>query len=275
MMEYFEISRVVRGTEFCMPHSHYHEFYELYYLMSGHCRMFVGHSLCHMEAGDLLLMPPGTIHRATYPKESDSERFAVSFDPDLLKPLLTVWDGQKFSFTFDNRQLQIPILVRPQMELLLEKIQEEKETGSKDPLSSFLAKNHFYEMLVTAGRYGVPRKQGETGETEKSIQEAARYISQNYEKSLSLEDLAEMVHMTPTYFSRRFRQVTGFGFKEYVVSTRIAQAEKLLAHTHMSVTEIGVACGFEDGNYFGDCFRKRKGISPREYRRRTGNITIT
>ena len=256
-----------------MAHSHYHEFYELYYLVSGSCRMFTGHSLHHVEAGDLLLLSPGTIHRAAYPEENEAERVAVSFDASLLDPLLEVWGEGALKNTFGSQPLQIPIPVRPQVELLLDKIEE--EMGRGDPLSVFLAKNHFYEMLATAGRYGISRTQETAGETEQTIQEAARYISQNYEKPLSLEAMADRAHMTPTYFSRRFKQVTGFGFKEYVVYTRLAQAEKLLVHTGLPVTEIGVACGFEDGNYFGDCFKKHKGISPREYRRRTGSITIT
>ena len=272
-MNEFLISRVVRSTKYSMAHSHYHEFYELYYLVSGCCRMFIGQSLHHVEAGDLLLLPPGMLHRATYPEEGGAERVAVSFDANLLKPLMEVWGEENLKHTFNNQRLQIPIPVRPQLELLLDKIEEEMGLG--DPLSVFLAKNHFYEMLATAGRHGVSRTQEAAGETEQIIQDAARYISQNYEKPLSLEDMADMVHMTPTYFSRRFKQVTGFGFKEYVVCTRLAQAEKLLVHTSLPVTKIAGACGFEDGNYFGDCFKKHKGISPREYRRRTGAIAIT
>lgn len=273
VVEDFQISRMVRSTEFSMAQSHYHAFYELYYLLSGHCRMFVGHKLYYVEAGDMLLFAPGVLHRATYPEGSGGERIAVSFSASVLDPLLKAGGGETLASLFDNTQLWIPIPVRPQVELLFDKIEEEMREGGS--LAVFLAKNHFYEMLVAAGRYGVCQKQGAMGETENAIQEAARYISQNYEKPLSLEDMARMVHMTPTYFSRRFKQVTGFGFKEYVVYTRIAQAEKLLAHTRLPVTEIGVVCGFEDGNYFGDCFRKHKGISPREYRRRTGDIAIT
>lgn len=135
-MKEFLISRVVRNTKFSMAHSHYHEFYELYYLVSGSCRMFTGHSLHHVEAGDLLLLSPGTIHRAAYPEENEAERVAVSFDASLLDPLLEVWGEGALKNTFGSQPLQIPIPVRPQVELLLDKIEE--EMGRGDPLSVFL-----------------------------------------------------------------------------------------------------------------------------------------
>lgn len=272
-MNEFEISRVVRSTRYSMTRSHYHDYYELYYLLSGHCRMFVGHSLHHAEAGDMLLLSPGKLHRVTYPEGDEAVRVTISFDSSLLSPLTKVCGVDYLSSIFEQVQVRIPIPVRPQVELLLDKIQEEMAMG--DRLSVFLAKNHFYEIMAAIGQYGVCGRQETVDETENAIQKAARYISRNFEKPLSLKEMSEMVHMTPTYFSRRFKQVTGFGFKEYVVYTRIAQAERMLRHTSLSVTEIAVACGFEDGNYFGDCFKKRRGISPREYRRRTGSITVT
>ena len=59
----------------------------------------------------------------------------------------------------------------------------------------------------------------------------------------------------------------GFGFKEYLVNVRIKNACRLLLETNHSITDIAFECGFNDSNYFGDAFRRIKGIAPNKYRR--------
>ena len=99
------------------------------------------------------------------------------------------------------------------------------------------------------------------------IQIAARYISEHYAEEITLSDAAAMAFMEETYFSKKFKQLTGFGFKEYLVTTRIKAAEKLLSTTNMAIGEIAEACGFSSSNYFGNVFKSVWGISPSDYRR--------
>ena len=82
-----------------------------------------------------------------------------------------------------------------------------------------------------------------------------------------LEDMSDKFHISRSYLSKKFKAVTGFGFKEYIVNVRIKNACRLLLETNKSITDIAFECGFNDSNYFGDSFRKIKGISPRKYRK--------
>ena len=59
---------------------------------------------------------------------------------------------------------------------------------------------------------------------------------------------------------------------EYLTKTRLYEATELLTHTSLNVTEIAIRCGFNDGNYFGDAFRKEFGLSPLQYRKRQKNL---
>ena len=75
--------------------------------------------------------------------------------------------------------------------------------------------------------------------------------------------------MEKTYFSRQFKALTGFGFLEYLTQTRIRAAEQLLAETDLSIVDIAELAGFSCSNYFGDVFRRYKGVSPSAYRARS------
>jgi AraC-like DNA-binding protein len=70
----------------------------------------------------------------------------------------------------------------------------------------------------------------------------------------------------PDYLTKKFRQATGTGVHEYLRFLRLQQAALELAETKETVTEIALRCGFSDGNYFKDCFRKKHDMSPRAFR---------
>ena len=69
-------------------------------------------------------------------------------------------------------------------------------------------------------------------------------------------------------FSKKFHRLTGFGFKEYLTHVRIQAAAEQLLSGKQSVTEVALNCGYSDGNYFGDAFRKIKGMSPNQFRKK-------
>ena len=104
------------------------------------------------------------------------------------------------------------------------------------------------------------------------MQEIATYIYENYDKKLTLVDMAERFNISRSYLSKKFKVITGFGFKEYVVNVRIKNACRLLLETNKSITDIAFECGFNDSNYFGDAFRHVKGMSPNKYRKYKENI---
>jgi YesN/AraC family two-component response regulator len=104
------------------------------------------------------------------------------------------------------------------------------------------------------------------------MQEIATYIYQNYDKKLTLEDMSEKFNISRSYLSKKFKVITGFGFKEYVVNVRIQNACRLLLETNKSITDIAFECGFNDSNYFGDAFRHVKGVSPNKYRKQSENV---
>lgn len=98
------------------------------------------------------------------------------------------------------------------------------------------------------------------------IKKAIRYISQNFSRSLTLDEVAEHVHLNSAYFSTLFKQSTGSSFKEYLNMVRIEESKRLLANTDNSIIDISLATGFEDQSYFSKVFKKYTGLTPKQYR---------
>ena len=100
------------------------------------------------------------------------------------------------------------------------------------------------------------------------IYEVKQYIDQNYSASLSLDALAAMVHLSPSYFSKLFKREMGENLSTYILNTRIEHAKLLLRTTDKKAYEIAEAVGIYDPVYFSKIFKKAVGLKPKEYRER-------
>lgn len=98
------------------------------------------------------------------------------------------------------------------------------------------------------------------------IQKVKEYLNNNYSSDISLEDAADLVFLSPNYFSRIFKQQTGENFIDYVVRLRIEKAKELLADTQYKTYEISSLVGYKSARYFSKIFKAFTGFTPSEYR---------
>lgn len=101
-----------------------------------------------------------------------------------------------------------------------------------------------------------------------------RFIEKNYHRKIALKELAQKFSMTTFQFCRFFRKEIGRSFKEHLIHYRLQQAMKRLAGTSDSITEIAISTGFNDLSNFQRLFRKKIGITPREYRKATQHHSL-
>ncbi|NLM80409.1 MAG: AraC family transcriptional regulator [Clostridiales bacterium] len=94
------------------------------------------------------------------------------------------------------------------------------------------------------------------------------HINKNLDSELRLGELAEMVHLSPTYFSTLFKRFNGVSPIEYIVHKRVQRAIELIRTTDMNLTEIAMACGFNNATNFYKAFNKVTGRTPASYRRK-------
>ncbi|MGP4040857.1 response regulator transcription factor [Gracilibacillus sp. D59] len=100
------------------------------------------------------------------------------------------------------------------------------------------------------------------------VQMAILYIENRLNKQLSLQEVANHVHVNPSYLSEMLRKETGTSYVELITQLRMKKAEELLIHTPAKVKEVSNQVGYADWKYFTSQFKKHTGETPTQYRRR-------
>ncbi len=147
------------------------------------------------------------------------------------------------------------------------------EDKNPDERSATLLHAYLQELLLLCGRLCLfPSEPPEAIHTsDQQILQAASYISDHYMDPITTADVARAVGFSPNYLSRRFRTAAGIGLHEYIVFVRLHHAARELLSTADSITKIALRCGFSDSNYFKDSFKKKYGVTPRNYRKPSGS----
>ena len=127
----------------------------------------------------------------------------------------------------------------------------------------YLLKNH--TVLISTGSGGKISKSHE------AILKSIDYIDKNYEKHLTVDEIASVAGFSKYHFSRLFKSYTGYTVIEHINGRRCENAKLLLEDTTKSVAQISSECGFESCSYFAKAFQKNFSIPPSAYRKNIGN----
>ncbi len=106
------------------------------------------------------------------------------------------------------------------------------------------------------------------------IEQAKQFIERNFDKKVTLDDMASQICLSPKYFSRIFKEITGQGFNEYRLSIKTAQACDLLINSDYTVTQIADRLGYQNLESFIRMFEKILKQSPTQYRRKNQKNTL-
>lgn len=104
------------------------------------------------------------------------------------------------------------------------------------------------------------------------IEDVCKYISENYDKSLNLNQLAARCNLSESYFLKTFKEKTSTSPINYLISIRIQNAKEMLSETNYKINYISNKCGFSSTSYFSHTFKQQTGMSPAEYRNLTQHI---
>lgn len=121
---------------------------------------------------------------------------------------------------------------------------------------------HFIEQVFDQNEFKHPQV----------ILKSVNFLQKNYQKKITLEDVAAYVNHSASYFSTIFKSELKVSFNAYLNQLRIEQAKKLLLENDFTIVEISEMVGYEDQSYFSRVFKKNTGTSPGKYRLRHGKI---
>ncbi|HBB60961.1 MAG TPA: hypothetical protein DCZ61_04110 [Lachnospiraceae bacterium] len=266
LRNHFNIDKKRRTNHHRQSSPHFHSYYEIYYMQEGSCRIFLKETVYNLEKGHFLIIPPGEYHIVTYEQKGLHDRYTLYFDEQRLDDAVRMYLASIQTAPAVPYHLMVREEQEPELSFLLNRMLEFYRLNN--PYGEMMLQYLFPLFLVYLSQNACPvsspvRKTS----LEISLQKAARYIASNYSSPITLDDAAAAAGFTPTYFSRKFKEMVGIGFRDYLTHLRLKESARLLRSTRLSIQEIADACGFSSSNYFGDVFHSVYGMSPREYRK--------
>jgi AraC-like DNA-binding protein len=243
---------------------HFHREYELTLITAGPGTRYVGTSVEGYLPGDLVLLGPDLPH--TYASEEQSEAAVTQFRHDFLGagffelPQFAAVHGllsrsaRGLYFGDVAAELQADITALPRLEPALQTVR------LLDVLHR-LADDTRATPITGAGYAAAP-----STAVRDRVDVVCRHLQQAHTEPVVLDEIAALVHMSPTSFSRFFRRAIGCTLTDYVNQLRIETACRLLTTTALPVTEIATRSGYHNLANFNRRFREQKGLPPTHYR---------
>ena len=258
--------RAVREPGFSMSAHHCHPYFELYYVERGTCRLMVGDAMYDLNDGDFMLIPPQALHFTRY-LHSACKRVDIYFrGEDVCGAALSALPEGRAFFS-QTRVIHVPEPHQGQISALFSRMATEERIADEHSGSMLLLQ--LQELFLLCNRVctfsmDIP---ADIDTADRQVVLAARFISKNYMQPLTTSDIAAAAGFSPNYLCRKFRETLGIGIHEYLVFTRLQHAAAELVSTNDTVTQIALRCGFSNSNYFKDAFKKKYGVTPRQYRK--------
>ena len=243
-----------------MPKAHFHETYEIYYLIEGKRRYVIEDKMYDLYPGDMILIPEMVTHKVWNAPDLEVTSYHSRYlltpkKEDIPKVFLSCFDTHFYHLTEDEQKI------------IVNCFEDLRRNQEKDEYMPYYNQANLIKILHTLAKSKAsPKPNSHFSQRDLRIQEAATYIKEHCNSPLTLEELASRYGFTKEYFSTIFKETTGFGFNEYLNQMRIAKSINLLTTTTLSIMEISNQCGFNDSNYFSAVFKKITGVPPQQFR---------
>ncbi|WP_158606688.1 AraC family transcriptional regulator [Paenibacillus ginsengarvi] len=277
---YLDLDRSPITIEICYDHSrgfkqlfHFHPGIEIIYVHAGVGSLVVEQTIHEVKPGTLIFMKPFQPHylklqiSPTQPYVRTLIKYDVAYFAEYLKAFPSIAQFHDY-ICGDPAGLQVQYM--SEREPLERFLAEHKERLQRSPMCSPMEGNALFliallHFLYPLWQKGEPDRQPKRAEVPVVVR-MMDWINENYDKEFQLESLAQAVHLSPNHASGLFRKATGKTITEFIIDRRLKQACILLKTTTRSVQEIGEKSGWPNFNYFCNIFKKRMGVTPKQYR---------
>jgi len=257
-----------------MARAHIHNAIEMVYVAEGSFTAVLGESEYNIEEGDLLLIRTGVIHRLYSGNAESNSYYIIKIAPSLIfdfavdsnaaKYILNLKLGEGKKCKWTRAELEGTPLKAITEAVIRE--QFEDNYCNDIAIKSGCAQILMHILRETEGEGSSYAVSEATDEAIRLIYKAIEHIYNNFQRKITALECSKVVGMSYSYFSRTFKSVTGKTFSEFIEDIRLDNAKKLLLTTDKSVAEIAFESGYNDTCYFIAEFRKKSGITPKQFR---------
>lgn len=251
-----------------------HDFFEMVYVKKGDAIFEIAGTPINIGPNDIIIIKPRQTHKFVVKSQFSCEfivlyfkfenRKTRDFSEASLEDFLNFVKG-KDSGAF----ISLKVSHKNDIITLLNRIITEKR--SNEIGNEFLSQLLIMELFVLISR--ALKMEWENSIKNKSpklkelIQIAVNYIHNNYERNISLEDISKYVFLSPSYFTRAFKEDVGVSPISYLLRVRIERAKELLMDTNLRISEIALSVGFSNQQRFNEIFKKYTKTTPLQYRK--------
>lgn len=231
--------------------------YQFVYIVKGSGSFISDHcKKRQVKSGDLIILFPGEWHNYSPDKESGWQEYWIGFKGIYMENLIA-----KRFFSIDRPVLELGIsnsLLSLYEDLL--HIANEEKSGFQIMLAGLL--HHITSTIF----YKQKNRSFENTYVKEKLDEARRIMKSEIENPLSPEEIASQLGLGYSWFRKTFKEYTGVSPAQYQIQLRLNYAKELLTRTSLNITEIAYKLHFENVGQFSTFFKKREGLTPKEYR---------
>ena len=255
--------------------SHWHDYTQLWYTVSGSYDQVINGERVHMTPGSLALIFPFTTHSvdtsATTPEET--RIICISIYEDLFSKNIMPFRPLSYVSSVFDKLLLTPLInlsgkARERMTELFEDCYAEYERHyDMQERKIFNIISNIFELLAISSNSKISdAKLLRAHEQSIVISEAARFIGENAKEAIPLDEIAKLTFMSKRSFNDKFKSCTGQTFYDFYMRSRMVHVIKLLRFSNKSLSEIADECGFYDSVHLSHTIKNMYGLSPAELR---------
>lgn len=227
---------------------------ELLYIAGGRASLMVGTRQVQVEAGDILLVKPGTSHSTTSDPNAPSDIWSVS--------LSHVPEEMLAGFS------AVPWAKAGEHTAFLQAAVRQLQIFSRQLVpATQLTCDYIGNSLLTLYSHLIVREEKESGSgTDDLSHRVLVYLDQNYSQHIDLKHLERQFFTSSGHISREFRKAYHISPINYLIDKRLSQAKWLLINTNDPIQDVSQAVGYDNVYYFSKLFLEKVGVNPFDYR---------
>lgn len=244
---------------------HSHTFYEIIYCVQGELEYLLGVRRHQVQAGDIIIAPPGVIHCPILPKNMiiPYKRYVLWISASFANTLRSA-SGE----ILDSQEAAVLRTTGTKWDYLPRYFsQGVKESEARAPGWQVCLGGIATQLLVHIARASHELATVPTNLKEDLMEQILDYVQNNLKEKLSVTQTAQQFHISQSTLTHLFHREMGISFYRCVIQRRLAEGKNLIANG-LSMEDVSIAVGFQEYSAFYRAFKAEFGISPMQYRKR-------